>query len=243
MVIPARSRVLQVFPATHPLATTLTQHPRSMFRRTPRLSVRTFRTVLLATAAFTLAACGDDDDPAGPTGPTQDIVALAASNAQLSTLVSAVQAAGLAGTLSGTGPFTVFAPTNAAFDALPAGTVTALLESGNADVLTALLTYHVVPGALTAAQLQDEVRWLSPLGHMAGREDPLRGDEHGRAYRPAVDHQFPDGVKRGIGRQRDVPLRCDVVAIHPRPAARDGRQNSQCSSQSVHSDSPVMVPL
>jgi transforming growth factor-beta-induced protein len=145
-----------MFTAIAPVAMPSPHHVRSMLRRFPRLSVRTFRAALLATAAVTLVACGDDDDdPVGPTAPTQDIVALAASNGSLSTLVTAVQAAGLTGTLSGTGPFTVFAPTNTAFEALPAGTVPALLESGNSDVLTALLTYHVVPGTFTAAQLQD----------------------------------------------------------------------------------------
>ncbi len=73
----------------------------------------------------------------------------------LSTLVAAVQAAGLVETLAGPGPFTVFAPDNAAFEALPAGTVETLLEPANREQLTAILTYHVVPGALTASQLTD----------------------------------------------------------------------------------------
>lgn len=68
----------------------------------------------------------------------------------LSTLVAAVQAAGLVETLNGPGPFTVFAPDNAAFEALPAGTVETLLEDANRDQLTAILTYHVVPAAATS---------------------------------------------------------------------------------------------
>ena len=71
----------------------------------------------------------------------------------LSTLVAAVGAAGLTETLAGPGPFTVFAPDNGAFEALPAGTVDTLLEPANRDQLTSILTYHVVPGALTAADL------------------------------------------------------------------------------------------
>jgi uncharacterized surface protein with fasciclin (FAS1) repeats len=70
-------------------------------------------------------------------------------------LVAAVTAAGLAETLSGTGPFTVFAPTNEAFAKLPAGTVESLLTPAKKADLTAILTYHVVPGALKAADLKD----------------------------------------------------------------------------------------
>ncbi len=68
-------------------------------------------------------------------------------------LAAALQAAGLVDTLKGTGPFTVFAPTDAAFAALPAGTVDTLLKPENKDQLVKVLTYHVVPGAVTAAQV------------------------------------------------------------------------------------------
>ena len=85
--------------------------------------------------------------------PTDTIVVNAAKAPNLTTLVSAVQAAGLAETLGGTGPFTVFAPDNAAFEKIPAATRTSLLApAGKAD-LTKILTYHVVPGRLTAADL------------------------------------------------------------------------------------------
>jgi len=82
--------------------------------------------------------------------PAMDIVHTAASNEQFSTLVAAIQAADLAGALSGEGPFTVFAPTNAAFEKLPDGTVESLLLPENKERLTAILTYHVVPGAIHA---------------------------------------------------------------------------------------------
>ncbi|NJR20448.1 MAG: fasciclin domain-containing protein [Hyphomonadaceae bacterium] len=87
--------------------------------------------------------------------PTQtgDIVAVAASNPAFSTLVAAVGAAGLAGTLQGPGPFTVFAPTNDAFAKLPAGTVDNLLKPENKAQLVAILTYHVVPGKVMASSL------------------------------------------------------------------------------------------
>jgi uncharacterized surface protein with fasciclin (FAS1) repeats len=83
-------------------------------------------------------------------GQKTTIVDVAASNGSFSTLVAAVQAAGLVDTLSGKGPFTVFAPTDEAFAKLPAGTVESLLRPENIDKLRAVLTYHVVPGKVTA---------------------------------------------------------------------------------------------
>ena len=90
--------------------------------------------------------------------PNDTIVTNAAKAANLTTLVSAVQAADLAGTLSGPGPFTVFAPDNAAFEKVPAATREALMApAGKAD-LTKILTYHVVPGRLTAADLATQAQ-------------------------------------------------------------------------------------
>ncbi|QCF36294.1 fasciclin domain-containing protein [Salinivibrio sp. YCSC6] len=82
-----------------------------------------------------------------------DIVDTAAKNDDFSTLVAAVKAAGLVDTLKGEGPFTVFAPTNAAFAKLPEGTVDMLLKPENKDKLVDILTYHVVPGKVTAEQV------------------------------------------------------------------------------------------
>ena len=87
--------------------------------------------------------------------PNETIVANASKASNLSTLVSAVQAAGLVETLQGAGPFTVFAPTNAAFEALPAGTVDTLLKPENKDQLVSILTYHVVPGAVKSTDLTE----------------------------------------------------------------------------------------
>ena len=84
---------------------------------------------------------------------THDIVDTAVAAGSFTTLVAAVSAAGLVDTLKGAGPFTVFAPTDAAFAALPAGTVEDLVKPENKDKLTAILTYHVVPGAVHAADL------------------------------------------------------------------------------------------
>lgn len=82
-----------------------------------------------------------------------DIVDIAAGNPDFTTLVAAVTAAGLVDTLKGPGPFTVFAPTNAAFDHLPHGTVDSLLRPENRDQLVNILTYHVVPGIIASSQL------------------------------------------------------------------------------------------
>jgi uncharacterized surface protein with fasciclin (FAS1) repeats len=81
------------------------------------------------------------------------VVEVAAANPDFTTLVAAVKAAGLAETLSGTGPFTVFAPTNAAFEKLPAGTVDMLLKPENKAKLASILTYHVVAGKVLAADV------------------------------------------------------------------------------------------
>ena len=132
----------------------------------------TFSTVLLISA-ITISSCNNSGEkkPAEDTTTTtttttvttqettppvevaKDIVDIAAGSADHSTLVAAVKAAGLVETLKGAGPFTVFAPTNAAFNALPAGTVDNLLKPENKADLTNVLTYHVVAGTLKAADL------------------------------------------------------------------------------------------
>lgn len=89
--------------------------------------------------------------------PTKDIVDNAVNSKDHTTLVAAVKAAGLVDTLKSAGPFTVFAPTNEAFAALPAGTVDTLLKPENKPTLTKILTYHVVPGRLDGAALSQRV--------------------------------------------------------------------------------------
>ncbi|SDE18970.1 fasciclin domain-containing protein [Limimaricola pyoseonensis] len=105
------------------------------------------KAVLATGALAVVTACA----PAEPQAP--DIVQIASTNDDFSTLVTALQAADLVETLQGEGPFTVFAPTNAAFEKLPAGTVETLLMPENQAQLAEILTYHVVPGAVTSAQL------------------------------------------------------------------------------------------
>src|SRR5919198_1028827 len=93
-----------------------------------------------------------------PMYPSKNIIQNAVNSKDHTTLVAAVKAAGLVDTLQGQGPFTVFAPVNKAFDRLPAGTVPTLLKPENKGMLTSVLTYHVVPGRLTARDLMTRVQ-------------------------------------------------------------------------------------
>jgi len=90
--------------------------------------------------------------------PTKNIIENAVNSADHTTLVAAVKAAGLVETLEGPGPFTVFAPTNEAFNKLPAGTVDTLLKPENKATLTKVLTYHVVAGKWGAAELKKKIK-------------------------------------------------------------------------------------
>lgn len=112
------------------------------------------RTFLAASAAVMMAGSAfamDKDDPA------KDIVDIAIEAGSFTTLVAAVQAAGLVDTLKSEGPFTVFAPTDEAFAALPAGTVEDLLKPENKDQLTAILTYHVIPAKVMSGDLSNNM--------------------------------------------------------------------------------------
>ncbi|MBJ6107681.1 fasciclin domain-containing protein [Hymenobacter sp. BT523] len=93
-----------------------------------------------------------------PMYPTKNIVENAVNSKDHTTLVAAVKAAGLVETLQSAGPFTVFAPTNAAFNKLPAGTVETLVKPENKATLTKILTYHVVAGRMTAADLMKAIK-------------------------------------------------------------------------------------
>lgn len=93
-----------------------------------------------------------------PMYPTKNIIENAVNSKDHSTLVAAVKAAGLVETLQGAGPFTVFAPVNAAFDKLPAGTVENLLKPENKAILTSVLTYHVVAGRMSSADVAKAIK-------------------------------------------------------------------------------------
>jgi len=107
-------------------------------------------TLLLSVAAF---AQNPVTVGGAPMYPNKNIIQNAVNSADHTTLVAAVKAAGLVDTLQGPGPFTVFAPVNSAFNALPAGTVDNLLKPENKGTLTAVLTYHVVSGRLNSQAL------------------------------------------------------------------------------------------
>lgn len=115
-------------------------------------------TALVAGATAGVAAMKNPMVGGAPMYSTKTIVANAMNSKDHTTLVAAVKAAGLVDTLSGAGPFTVFAPTNAAFAKLPAGTVDTLLKPENKGQLTSVLTYHVVPGRITAADIAAKAR-------------------------------------------------------------------------------------
>ena len=124
-----------------------------------------------AAIALTVGACAmdhkdsmamkDPDVGGAAMYPAKDIVDNAVNSKDHTTLVAAVKAAGLVNTLKSPGPFTVFAPTNEAFAALPAGTVDTLLKPENKPVLTKVLTYHVVPGILDTKTLDE---WIAKNG-------------------------------------------------------------------------------
>ena len=125
--------------------------------KTTKVIISLTLTFLLMTAPFVFANGNDpikkvtkENSIDVHSGDKPTIVAVAASNENFSTLVAAVKAAGLVETLNSEGPFTVFAPTNEAFDKLPKGTVESLLKTENKGILTSILTYHVVAGKFMA---------------------------------------------------------------------------------------------
>ena len=111
-----------------------------------------------STSALTMAAPMNPKVGGAAMYPTKTIVENASQSKDHTTLVAAVQAAGLVDTLSGPGPFTVFAPTNAAFAKLPAGTVDTLVKPENKAQLTSILTYHVVSGTMTSKQIAAAIK-------------------------------------------------------------------------------------
>jgi len=122
-----------------------------LIRHNPLLSLLSAQLILVVSVLLASPAS------AGHHGETKmnngDVVDVAVSAGQFNTLAAALEAAGLVDTLKGDGPFTVFAPTDAAFAKLPDGTVEALLKPENKDQLIAILTYHVVAGRVTAAEV------------------------------------------------------------------------------------------
>lgn len=120
--------------------------------------------VLLLPFLLISAGCDDDDSTGGIIDNDPNIVETAIAAGDFNTLVAAVQAAGLVDTLNGPGPFTVFAPTDAAFEKLPAGTLDTLLMPANRGQLEDILLYHVVPGEKLAAEVLSAASLETVLG-------------------------------------------------------------------------------
>ena len=115
----------------------------------------TFLTKSVLAVMLLALVAGSGPAAANPAASQKDIVDTAVAAGSFKTLAAALQAAGLVDTLKGAGPFTVFAPTDAAFAKLPPGTLDSLLKPENKAKLTAILTYHVVPGRVLAAQITE----------------------------------------------------------------------------------------
>ena len=131
--------------------------------------------------------------------PSKTIVENASQSKDHTTLVAAVKAAGLVDTLSGPGPFTVFAPTNEAFAKLPAGTVDTLVKPENKTTLVKILTYHVVPGRLTAAELKNGQTLTTVQGETltvskSGRHVTLTDAKGGKSRVTIADVMQSNGV-------------------------------------------------
>ncbi len=128
---------------------------------TSSFSRKIFAAALATAFTFAGVAAHAEKDPmvgGAAMYPTKNIVENAVNSKDHTTLVAAVKAAGLVDTLEGTGPFTVFAPTNEAFDKLPAGTVDTLLKPENKDQLKKILTYHVVAGKMTSKDIEKAIK-------------------------------------------------------------------------------------
>ncbi len=149
--------------------------------------------------------------------PSKNIVQNAVNSKDHTTLVAAVKAAGLVPTLEGKGPFTVFAPTNAAFGKLPAGTVDNLVKPENKATLTKILTYHVVPGKLEASDLTDGKKMKTAEGEEPHREeDGRQGLDRRRQGRHLDGHDLqrqPVQRRHPCGRHRADAR--DVTPRHP----------------------------
>ncbi|MBC7582907.1 fasciclin domain-containing protein [Tardiphaga sp. vice352] len=132
-----------------------------MSKRIALLSFAAFSTLMISASFLQPATAkmmkGENTVMVGgaPMYPSKNIIENAVNSKDHTTLVAAVKAAGLVDTLAGPGPFTVFAPTNAAFNKLPKGTVATLVKPENRATLTKILTYHVVAGKMNAADLTD----------------------------------------------------------------------------------------
>ncbi len=158
---------------------------------------------LLIAAQFVLVAAQAGAGHHETKPASQDIVDTAVAAGQFKTLAAALEAADLIGTLKGDGPFTVFAPTDAAFAKLPAGTVESLLKPENREQLVAILTYHVVPGTVKAA----DVVKLSEAKTVNGQEVSITVADNG------VQINDANVIKTDIGASNGVIHVIDTVIL------------------------------
>jgi len=152
------------------------------------------RTFFGAVGGLALAVTGASAALADGHGHKMDIVDTAVSAGSFNTLVAAVQAAGLVHTLKGHGPFTVFAPNDEAFAALPAGTVENLLKPENKDQLIAVLTYHVVPAKVMAADIAGKTAAVLTVQGQRLSVDARKGVRVDKAKVVAADVEASNGV-------------------------------------------------
>lgn len=172
------------------------------------------RRLMIAAAALALAGCADtmmsDDAAEEAAVQTTDVVSTAQSADNLTTLVAAIQAADLVETLSGPGPFTVFAPTDEAFAALPDGVLERLLQPENKGRLRALLAYHVVPGTVRSGDIAGQaVEARTALQRPVTVDATGAGVKVGNANVVAADIEATNGVVHVI----------DRVIVPPPPAS------------------------
>ena len=157
------------------------------------MTIKTYLKVTVVAAALAISGCA-------MTTSEPDIVDVAQSAGSFNTLVAAVGAADLVDTLKGDGPFTVFAPTDEAFAALPAGTVETLLKPENKDQLTAILTYHVIPGAVRAGDLAGKRLSVATVNGEKLHVDGRNGVKVEKANVVTADIEASNGVIHVIDR-------------------------------------------
>ncbi len=171
--------------------------------------------ILAGASLLMLAACSGDDDNGNvqPQPQTENIVETARAAGSFSTLLTALEATGLDSVLSGTDSFTVFAPTDAAFAALPAGTLDSLLQPENAGALADILTYHVVGGEYRAAAVLGSSSLTSVFGQSLAIESsggPMIGNSKSMALITGTDIEASNGLIHVID---TVLLPLDIVDI------------------------------
>ena len=164
------------------------------------MTLKSFLAALAAVFAISVAqtssasSCGGGDHDHSH-GEGYTVMDKAAADGNFSTLIAAVEAAGLEDVLSGHGPFTIFAPTDAAFAALPAGTVETLLKPENIDQLKAILTYHVLPKSLTSSHIRNGDNYVKTVsGSTLNVEKEYDEVMIGSARVVAVDIKGSNGV-------------------------------------------------